>query len=309
MKKYNIIILTNGNFSINILNFLKNNYYIKGIITNKYLFKNKNYIYKFIKKNQINYLYDKYINNKKKILLFLKKNNPHILICVSFKFIKEYVYKYPKYGTINIHPSLLPKYVGPNPIRYSILNNDKYTGISILKINNKIDKGNILIQKKIKIDKKDNYYTLFKKLSYYSIFPLKKILNKIFNKIKINKIKINNNYIYTKKIYHKDGKINWNNKCININNKIKAFYKSPLAWTKILLKNYKTKKLIIKKSKYKIIKHIYPVGHMKIYKNFLKIFCKNGYLIIKKCKFSNKKQFIIKKFINGLINLNIIKCI
>ncbi|XBT18474.1 MAG: formyltransferase family protein [Candidatus Shikimatogenerans sp. Tder] len=209
MKKYNIIILTNGDFSINILNFLIKKYNIKGIITNKYLFKKKNKIFKFINKYKINYLYDKYINNKKIILNFFIKNKPDILICISFKYIKKYIYKYTKYGTINIHPSLLPKYIGPNPIRYSILNNDKYTGISIININSNIDKGNILIQKKIKISKKDNYNTLFNKLSYYSIYPLKKILYNIFNNIKINIIKINkNNYINTKKIYHKDGKIN-----------------------------------------------------------------------------------------------------
>ncbi|WXB47304.1 MAG: formyltransferase family protein [Candidatus Shikimatogenerans sp. Tmey] len=309
MKKYNIIILTNSNFSINILNFLIIKYNIKGIITNKYLLKKKNKIYFFIKKYKIKYLYDKYINNKKIILKFLKENNSDIFICISFKYIKKYIYKYPKYGTLNIHPSLLPKYIGPNPIRYSILNNDKYTGISIININNKIDKGNILIQKKIKIDIKDNYNTLFKKLSYYAIFPLKKILYKIFHNIKIKKKKINNNYTNTKKIYHKNCIINWNNKCINIFNKIRAFYKTPLAWTLILLKNNKIKKLIIKKSKYKIIKHNYPLGKIKIFKKYLKIYCKDGYLIINKCKFIDKKQIFIKSFINGFKNLNIIKCI
>lgn len=310
MKKYKIIILTNGKFSYYVLKSLYKKYKIKGIITNKNNIKKKNSLTNFIKKKNIKCFYDKYINNKYKIISFLKKKKPDILICISFKYIKKYIYDFPKYGTLNIHPSLLPKYIGPNPIRYAILNNDKYTGISILKINNNIDKGNILIQKKIKIKFNDNYYTLFKKLSYYSAFLLKKILYKIFNKKKINNVIINKKkYTYTYKTFYKDGKINWNNKVINIYNKIKAFYKTPLAWTLILLKNNKIKTLIIKKALYKKKKHLFNNGDIKILKKKIKIYCIDGYIKIYKCKFSDKKQYKIINFINGIKNLKIIKCI
>ncbi|XBT18425.1 MAG: methionyl-tRNA formyltransferase [Candidatus Shikimatogenerans sp. Tduv] len=310
MKK-NIIFLTNGNFSIPILNYLNNKYKITGIITNKYLFLKKKKIYNFIINNNINYLYDKYINNKSIILNFLKKNKPDINICISFKYIKKYIYEFPKYGTINLHPSLLPKYIGPNPIRYAILNNEKITGISIIKINNNIDKGKILIQKKIRISKKDSYYSLYNKLSFISIYILYKLLNKIFNNIKIKCLKINSKlYTYTKKNnYNKDCKINWNNKSLYIYNQIRAFYKKPSTWTAILLKNQNIKYINIKKSNYKIKKHLYKNGYIKIHKNKIQIYCKDGYLIIKKCKFINKKQHNMIDFINGFKNLNIIKCI
>lgn len=307
MKK--IIIYTNGKFSIKILKYLINYYNITGIVTNKLNYKKKNYIYKFIKKNKINYFFDKNINNKKKILTFLKKKKPDLQIIISFKYIKKYIFNFPKYGSINIHPSLLPLYYGANPIRYTILNNEKYTGITIIKINNIIDKGKILIQKKIKIFKKDSYNDLFNKLSYFCIFILKKILYKIFFKKKINIHHIKKKKKKSYKTYHKNGKINWNNNCLNIYNKIKAFYKKPLCWTNLVLINNNKKKIIIKKSNYKLCIHKKKNGFIIINKKFIKIFCKNGYINVIKLKFNNKKQNNIKKFINGIINLKILKCI
>ncbi|XBT18850.1 MAG: formyltransferase family protein [Candidatus Shikimatogenerans sp. AspAUS03] len=307
---YKIVFYTNNYISYPSLKFLIKIKILKGIIINKLFFKNNKKIYNLIIKYKINYLFDKYINNKNKILKFLKLNKINLQIVMAFKYIKSYIYNFPKYGTFNIHPSVLPKNIGPNPIRNAILKNEKYTGISIFKINKIIDKGKILFIKKIKIKKKDNYSLLKKKISYINVKILKKMLKKKKFKKKYKHLKINKK-LYTKsfKINHLNCKIKWNNKCIIIYNQIRAFYKKPLAWTYLLLKNQKKIKIILKKCFYKKYFHNKLIGMLKIKKQYIKIYCKDGFIGIIKCKLNNKKQTNIKSFINGLKNLNILKCI
>tara|TARA_B100000029_G_scaffold495297_1_gene560116 strand:- start:422 stop:898 length:477 start_codon:yes stop_codon:yes gene_type:complete len=73
-----------------------------------------------------------------------------LFVVVAFKFLPDSIINIPKYGSINIHPSLLPKYRGSSPIQYALLNGDSETGVSIIHLNHKIDSGSILGQKKNK---------------------------------------------------------------------------------------------------------------------------------------------------------------
>ena len=70
----------------------------------------------------------------------------------------------PKYGCINIHPSLLPKYRGPSPIQEAILNSDKVSGITIIKMDEEIDHGPIIYQEELELSDRDNFDTLSKKM-------------------------------------------------------------------------------------------------------------------------------------------------
>ena len=101
----------------------------------------------------------------KEYFVEIKKYDGDIGIVVSFgKIIPEnMIDMFPK-SIINLHPSLLPKYRGPNPIRWQILNGEKKSGVTIMKLTKDVDAGPILLQKKIDIDEKDNYTKLTKKL-------------------------------------------------------------------------------------------------------------------------------------------------
>ena len=114
----------------------------------------------------------------------IKKYNVDIGVVVSFgKIIPESVIElFPK-GIINLHPSLLPKYRGPNPIRWQILKGEKESGVTIMKLTKEVDAGPILLQKKIDIDEKDNYTKLTEKLIEIS----KECLNEALELIKNGK--------------------------------------------------------------------------------------------------------------------------
>ena len=80
----------------------------------------------------------------------LKNLQPDLFIIVAFKKLPENIWKIPKLGTFNLHASLLPMYRGAAPINWAIINGEKETGLTTFFINNKIDYGNIILQKKCK---------------------------------------------------------------------------------------------------------------------------------------------------------------
>ena len=122
----------------------------------------------FAKKNNIKYIYINYKNknvNENKIIVKLKKNNINFICLAGFmkilsrKFINIY-----KNRILNIHPSLLPNYKGLNTHRRAIKNKEKFTGCTVHFVNAKLDSGKIILQKKVRILKKDNELSLSKKV-------------------------------------------------------------------------------------------------------------------------------------------------
>ena len=155
---------------------------------------------------------------------FVKKLNFDIIVVVGYgQFIPNKIIELAKYKAINLHPSLLPKYRGASPIQYSLLNGDNLTGVSIIYVVDKMDAGDILLQKKVKIDGVDDFFTLHDKLASVGALALIEALNKIDNDQVNVTIQNNENVSFTKKIIKEDGLINWNDSAEEIYNKIRAF--------------------------------------------------------------------------------------
>ena len=95
----------------------------------------------------------------------LSKLKPDLFVVVAYKILPPSLINIPKYGSINLHASLLPKYRGAAPIQWSLMNGDKETGITVFQIKPSVDTGDIVAQKKIKISDEDNMQTLGKRLS------------------------------------------------------------------------------------------------------------------------------------------------
>ena len=134
------------------------------IITNN---KNAKGLY-FAKKNKIKFLiinYKKKIKAENKILLNLKSYNINLICLAGFMKIlsKKIINKY-KHRILNIHPSLLPKYKGLNTHKRVLKNNEKFTGCTVHVVNSKLDSGKIILQKKIKVLKKDDENSLSKRV-------------------------------------------------------------------------------------------------------------------------------------------------
>ena len=183
------------------------------------------------------------LKNNREEYEYLKKLDADLGIVVAYgQIIPNKILNLTKKGFINIHASLLPKWRGAAPIQRSIINLDKQTGITIMKINNKLDSGPICNSYKMDISNNENAEIISNKLS---LLAAEKILDNI-DDILDDKIEFKEqnhaDATYANKIKKSEGKINWNNKAENIIGKINGLYPSPGAW------------FIYKGERYKILK-------------------------------------------------------
>ena len=162
----------------------------------------------------------------------ISKLKPDLIITASYgQIIPKTILDIPKHGSINIHPSLLPKERGASPIQTAILNNASITGISIMLMNEKMDSGPIIAQKKIVIKNNENYPDLEKRLSFESADFLLKILPKYLQK-KIKPKKQDESLAsYTKILTRQDGQISPKQTAQKIERMLRAFYPWPGVWT------------------------------------------------------------------------------
>lgn len=105
--------------------------------------------------------------------------NVDIFVVVAFRILPEQYISIPKFGSINLHASLLPSYRGAAPIQWALMNGDKTSGVSVFQIEKKVDTGKIIIQTKIDIDENDNYEILSNKLSKVGAGALVEALNNL----------------------------------------------------------------------------------------------------------------------------------
>ena len=223
---------------------------------------------------------------------YLKKLNADIAIVVAYgQIIPKKFLQLTKKGFINIHASILPKWRGAAPIQRSIMNLDSETGISIMKINEKLDSGPIYKTYKINISEKDNAANVSEKLS---LLAAEKILDNIDDildeKLKFNDQK-NNQATYAPKIKKSEGEINWNNTAENILGKINGLYPYPGAWFIYNGERYKV-------LKGEIGKNFGKIG--EVMNNYLEISCNNKKTIkILEIQREGKRSQKINEFMLG----------
>jgi len=161
----------------------------------------------------------------------ISASQPDLIILAAYgQMIPKNILDIPKFGCLNLHPSLLPKYRGPSPIQTAILNNEKFTGLTIMLMDEKIDHGPIIGQKKITITSDENYQTLEKKMARLAANFLIEILPQYLqNKIK-PKAQDETKATYTKILTRQDGQIDWQQSAQAITRKVRAFYPWPGTW-------------------------------------------------------------------------------
>ena len=171
---------------------------------------------------------------------FLKSIKPEIVVVVAYgKIIPKRFLNIPKFGFINVHASLLPKWRGAAPMQRSIMNLDHETGITIMKIVEELDAGPIIHQDKIKINENVDTLSLSKLLSQLGAKSLIKAMNNIFNGDISFQEQNHKEATYAKKISKEEAKINWNNSAKTILAKINGLNPNPGAWFKYKNQRYK----------------------------------------------------------------------
>ncbi|MGB9667432.1 MAG: methionyl-tRNA formyltransferase [Thermosulfidibacteraceae bacterium] len=171
---------------------------------------------------------------------------PDIIVLASYgQIVPKEILDIPKIGSLNVHPSLLPKYRGATPIQSAIMNGDKITGVTIIWMSERLDAGDIFLQKEIPIDEEDTYGTLKEKLIALSVDLITKAI-KMLKEGRIIRIpQDESNATYTKPIKKEDTFINWGREAKEIVNLIRALNPTPGAIAKIGEEHYKIYKAMV----------------------------------------------------------------
>jgi len=231
------------------------------------------------------------LKNNKEEYEYLKELNADIAIVVAYgQIIPKEILTLTKKGFINIHASLLPRWRGPAPIQRSIMNLDKQTGISIMKINEKLDTGPVCNSYKLDITDNDNAEILSDKLS---ALAAEKIIDNIDDILEDNlefKGQLHEDATYANKIEKFEGKIDWNNSAESIVGKINGLYPSPGAW------------FIYNGERYKVLKAKISNGAGnagEVLDNYLEISCKYKSIKILEIQRQGRRPQNINEFMLG----------
>ena len=253
----------------------------------------------YAEKNNIKILQPDNLNDKE-FINKIKEINPDIIIVVAFRKLPAEIFSIPKYGTINLHASLLPNYRGAAPINWCLINNEAKTGVTTFFINEKIDQGDILLKEEVNISDKDNFGSLYIKLSSVGSRLLIKTIKGVLSKsLKASKQDFDESLKIAPKLSKVNTRIDWNKSQKEIIGMIRGLSPKPGAWT--VLKNgdneIRMKILEAKKSNSLSTK---KVGKFLI--NNGEIHIDNGVDFIN-CTYiqlENRKAMSAKELINGL---------
>ena len=161
----------------------------------------------------------------------LKQKKPDVVVVVAYgKILPSKFLNIENIKFINIHASLLPKWRGAAPIQRSIMNLDKETGISVMKVIPKLDAGPIMMKSKVKITKNSNFKNLSEKLSELGADTIIKSLDLIERNSEIFVDQLEKDASYANKINKTESKIDWNIEAKKVIAKINALYPNPGSW-------------------------------------------------------------------------------
>ena len=231
------------------------------------------------------------LKNNREEYEYLKKLNADIAIVVAYgQIIPKEILSLTKKGFINIHASILPKWRGAAPIQRSIMNLDKQTGISIMKIDEKLDTGPVCNSYKLDIMNNDNAEIISDKLSALSAEKIIDNVDEILEDKLEFKEQVHEEATYANKIEKSEGKIDWNNSAESIIGKINGLYPNPGAW------------FIYNGERYKVLKAEISNGMGKIgtvLNDYLEVSCYDKSVKILEIQREGKRPQNINEFMLG----------
>lgn len=229
---------------------------------------------------------------------YLKKLNADLFVVVAFgQILKKEILNIPKTYSVNIHGSLLPKYRGAAPTNWAIINGEKVNGITIIKMNEKMDEGEIILKKEISIDAEDTNITLSEKLSDLGAEALIETIDLIQSGSAILTPQENSQATHAPKLKKEDGLINWSEPAVKIHDKVRGLLPWPGAYTYFNGKILKILKTEILKADDKKAANGEFLGIIKDQGMIIKT--QDGNLLIRHVQIEGKKTMDAEAFLRG----------
>ena len=307
MKEKKVVFMGTPSYSVPVLEMLIENTTVVGVVTqpDKPVGRKKILTMCPVKEVAINHNIPvlsptKLKEEYKEILSF----NPDIIItCAYGQILPEELIYAPKYDTVNVHASLLPKYRGGAPIHHAIINGEKETGITIMFTDKGMDSGDIISARKIEIDSNDTYDIVSKKMSLLGADLLKEVLPNIFDETCKREKQNHELKTIAKIIKREDEHLNFNDNALNIHNRIRGLSSVPGAFAILDDQNIK----IYLSSTSDCEKTDKEYGTItRVMKDGIFVACSDKEIKILELQVPGKKRVSVKDYLNGINKNNLI---
>jgi methionyl-tRNA formyltransferase len=215
------------------------------------------------------------------------------------KILPKYILNFPKYGCINVHASLLPKYRGAAPIQRCIIDGVTETGVTTMLMDSKLDTGDIILQHGLKILEGETYGELHDRLAALGFYCLTKTLEDLEKGAANFKKQDNSTSSYAKKIEKTDAIIDWSVSAKNIVNLIRGL--NPIPGAKTVYCGGMMKIFHAHAARnYNIDKRNVEFGEiLEVFDGFLAVKAADGVVLVEEIQFPGKTRICVKDYMNG----------
>lgn len=227
---------------------------------------------------------------------YLRKYQPDIIIVVAFgQIIPRVILDMPKYGCVNVHASLLPKYRGASPIQWAVINGEKVTGVTTQRMDDGVDTGDIIMKEEVALREDETGGSLFDRLAGVGAKLCVKTMEAIENGTAVYTPQDSTQATHTAKIHKELGSIDWTKSAEEIECLIRGLDPWPSAYTRLgdkILKIWKAE-VVSKQSE------AVPGCMVKVEKNRILVQTGKGMLALKEVQLEGKKRMTVEAFLNG----------
>lgn len=223
----------------------------------------------------------------------LRQFHPDVIVVVAYgKILPSYILRYPEYGCINVHASLLPRWRGAAPLQWCVMAGDTVTGVTTMKMDEGLDTGDMLMKKELNITPEDTGGSIHDKLSVLGAKVLAETLEQIDSLIPIPQD--HSRFTYAPMITRETCRMDWEKSGTELCNRIRGLYPAPLCFFVYQGKTVKIGKATFEKGTLK-------PGEIGEYdkKRGLPIGCGDGVLYLEQIKPEGKKMMTIHDFMRG----------
>jgi methionyl-tRNA formyltransferase len=299
----NIVFMGTPDFAVPSLEILlKNNYTVSAVVTapDKPRGRGQQVSFTAVKESALRYSLPVLQPETLRDPLFisaLTDLKPDLFIIVAFRILPKEVYSIPVKGSFNLHASLLPKFRGAAPINWAIINGEKESGVTTFFLQDKVDTGNIILQKHVPISDEMNAGELHDSLSTVGSIAVLETVQMIEKGTANPQQQDNTLASPAPKIFKETCRIDWNQSADVIHNFVRGLSSYPTAWT---VHNDKQIKIFqTKKSEVRSQKSESEVGTIGIVENKILVLTSDGSIEILELQLEGKKRMSAEEFLRG----------
>lgn len=306
MEKLRIVFMGTPDFAVGILDaLLQNHYNVVGVITaaDKPAGRGQKINFSAVKEyalsKQLRLLQPTNLKDER-FIEELKSLQANCQVVVAFRMLPEVVWKMPKFGTFNLHASLLPNYRGAAPINWAIINGERKTGVTTFFIDDKIDTGAIILKEETNIEPNENAGELHDRLMKMGCKTVIETLQLIENNTVSTTIQVDTPEIKTAyKLNRENCKINWQKTGIEIFNLIRGLSPYPTAWC-LIKDGVEEWAVKIYDASFEVSNHSLPIGKIQTTKKEMKIAVQDGFILLHTIQFPGKRKMLTAELLNGM---------